>query len=87
MIGKPIQLMLELEELLECRGTDLSLNSFPTLTTASSKFHDEAASATPAPKSSKEGINERRNRIVEVVLCEFKESWSSSRVLSSKGVL
>ena len=56
-------------------STHLSLNApavlpFPvTEMIASSKFHDEAASATPAPKSSNEGINECRNRIVE--LCCF----------------
>jgi hypothetical protein len=40
--------------------------------TASSKFHDEAASATPAPKSSSEGSNDRRNRMVELCYCEVE---------------
>jgi hypothetical protein len=54
--------------------TYLSLNPlaappFPvTEMTASSKFHDEAAVAMPEPRTSSEGINERRNRIVEVVV-------------------
>lgn len=63
-------------------STYLSLNApavlpFPvTEMIASSKFHDEAASATPAPKSSNEGINERRNRIVELCCCRVWNSWS-----------
>lgn len=58
--------------------TYLSLNApavlpFPvTEMTASSKFHDEAASVTPAPKSSNEGIKERRNRIVELCCCKVE---------------
>jgi hypothetical protein len=40
--------------------------------TASSKFHDEAAVAMPEPRTSNEGINERRNRIVEAVVRDVR---------------
>jgi hypothetical protein len=40
--------------------------------TASSKFHDEAALDMPAPRTSNEGINERRNRIVEVLVRDVR---------------
>jgi hypothetical protein len=56
----------------------LSLNPFAappfpvTETTASSKFHDEAAVTMPEPRTSNEGINERRNRIVEVVVRDVR---------------
>jgi hypothetical protein len=64
-------------------ATYLSLNPAPTpapfpLTEmiASSKFHDEAASAIPAPIMSTEGTNDRRNLIVEVVyIAESRNSW------------
>jgi hypothetical protein len=71
MIREPGQLMLAYDELADnSSATCLSLKpDLATETMASSKFHDEAASATPAPKSSNEGSNERKNRIVEVVLC------------------
>lgn len=59
-------------------STYLSLNAAPvfpfpvTEMIASSKFHDEAASATPAPKSSNEGINERKNRIIKLYCCRVE---------------
>jgi hypothetical protein len=37
---------------------------------ASSKLHDEAACATPAPRTSNEGTNERKNRMIVAVECE-----------------
>jgi hypothetical protein len=58
--------------------TYLSLNPLPaaafpvTEMTASSKFHDEAAVAMPEPRTSNEGINERRNRIVEAVVRDVR---------------
>jgi len=52
--------------------TYLSLNPAPafelTEITASSKLHDEAAWTNPEPARRSEGINERRNRIVELLL-------------------
>jgi hypothetical protein len=67
-------------------GTNLSLNASPafglTEMTASSKLHDEAASATPAPRSRIEGIKERRNRIVEFNFGMSRSLESRSRVVS-----
>lgn len=65
----------------------LSLNALPapalpvTEMTASSNPHDEAACATPAPSTSKEGSNECRNRIVVVVLSVAEFRGAASRVL------
>jgi hypothetical protein len=81
MIGESVQLTLVNGHFGKVKLTTyLSLNAaaalpFPvTEITASSKFHDEAASATPAPKSSSEGSNDRRNRIVKFCRCivEFR---------------
>ena len=38
--------------------------------TASSKLHEEAACANPAPKTSKDGSKERENRMVRDVACD-----------------
>lgn len=61
---------------MELELTYLSLNAPPaapfalTEMTASSKFHDEAASAIPAPSTSTESNKERRNLMIgDVVVC------------------
>ncbi len=88
MVGKSISTAISISfstllnpQILSCRvATYLSLNTAPpfelTEITASSKFHCEAADATPTPRSSSEAVIDCRNRMVRDVLCEVGNSWS-----------